>query len=46
MKNLEVIVFTMEGCPFCVDFKKMLEENRIDFHDRDIEDYKDEYDRR
>ena len=34
----------MKGCPFCVDFKKMLEENRIDFHDRDIEDYKDEYD--
>jgi glutaredoxin len=44
MKNLEVVVFTMKGCPFCVDFKKMLEENNIEFHDRDIDEYKDEYD--
>lgn len=44
MKNLEVIVFTMKGCPFCVDFKKMLDENRIEYHDRDIDEFKDEYD--
>ena len=44
MNNLEVVVFTMKGCPFCVDFKKMLEENNIEFHDRDIDEYKDEYD--
>lgn len=44
MKNLEVVVYTMKGCPFCVDFKKMLEENNIEFHDRDIDEFKDEYD--
>jgi len=44
MNNLEVVVFTMKGCPYCVDFKKMLEENKIEFHDRDIDDFKEEYD--
>lgn len=34
----------MEGCPFCVEFKKLLKKEGIEFFDRDIEKYKDEYD--
>ena len=34
----------MKGCPFCVDFKEMLTKEGIEFFDRDIDEYKDEYD--
>lgn len=34
----------MKGCPYCVDFKKMLDEKNIIYHDRDIDEHKDEYD--
>ena len=44
MKDLIVIVYTMKGCPFCVEFKKMLKKEGIEFFDRDIDKYKDEYD--
>jgi glutaredoxin len=44
MKNLSVVVYTMKGCPFCIDFKEMLVKENIEFFDRDIDDYKDEYD--
>ena len=44
MKDLNVIVYTMEGCPHCVDFKKMLKEAKIKFFDRNIDKYKKEYD--
>ena len=43
MKELAVVVYTMKGCPFCDDFKKMLKEENIDFFDRDIEEYEEEY---
>lgn len=43
MKNLSIVVYTMKGCPFCVDFKKMLKESNIKFADRDIDKYKEEY---
>jgi glutaredoxin len=44
MKNLNIVVYTMKGCPFCTDFKDMLVKENIEFFDRDIEEYKDEYD--
>lgn len=44
MKETNVIVYTMKGCPFCVELKEMLKENNIEFFDRDIHEYKDEYD--
>jgi glutaredoxin len=44
MKDLNVVVYTMKGCPFCTDFKEMLTNEGIEFFDRDIDDYKDEYD--
>ena len=43
MKELTVVVYTMKGCPFCDDFKKMLREENVEFHDRDIEEYDEEY---
>ena len=41
--ELSIIVYTMKGCPFCVDFKKMLTEEGIYF-DRDIDVNSEEYD--
>jgi glutaredoxin len=43
MKDLNVIVYTMKGCPFCVDFKELLTNEGIEFFDRDIDEYRDEY---
>lgn len=34
----------MKGCPFCTDFKEMLVNENIEFFDRDIDEYKSEYD--
>lgn len=39
-----VILFTMEGCPYCVQMKDQLKESNIDFVERDINEHKDEYD--
>jgi glutaredoxin len=44
MKKVNVIVYTMKGCPFCQDFKKLLEDENIDFVDRDIHEHEQEYD--
>ena len=43
-QNKLVILFTMEGCPYCVQMKDMLKESNIDFVERDIDEHKDEYD--
>lgn len=43
MKELTIVVYTMKGCPFCDDFKKMLDEEKIEYFDRDIEEYEEEY---
>ena len=39
-----VILFTMDGCPYCVQMKDQLRESNIDFVERDIDEHKDEYD--
>lgn len=44
MKEISVVVYTMKGCPFCVEFKDMLTKEGIEFFDRDIDEYKEEYD--
>ena len=44
MKNLSVVVYTMKGCQFCTDFKELLVKEGIEFFDRDIDEFKDEYD--
>ena len=43
MNELNVIVYTMEGCPFCTEFKDMLTKEGIEFFDRDIDKYEKEY---
>lgn len=39
-----VILFTMDGCPFCGVMKEKLKESNINFYERDIDEHKDEYD--
>lgn len=34
----------MKGCPHCIDFKEMLTNEGIEFYDRDIDEYDEEYD--
>lgn len=38
------IVFTMKGCPYCVELKEMLDDSNIDYVNRDIDEYSEEYD--
>ena len=38
------VIFTMESCPHCHEFKKMLSEAGIEFIDRDIDEHEEEYD--
>lgn len=39
-----IVLFTMQGCAFCEQFKIKLNENNIDFVNRDINENKEEYD--
>jgi glutaredoxin len=43
MKELTVVVYTMKGCPHCVNFKEMLTNEGIEFVDRDIDEFEEEY---
>jgi glutaredoxin len=45
MKDLTVLVYSMKGCPFCEQFKEMLTNEGIEYFDRDIDVYKNEYDK-
>lgn len=38
------VIFTMKGCPHCIILKEMLDEANIDYVDRDIEEFEEEYD--
>ena len=42
--NYELVIYTMEGCSHCTEFKKLLEAENIAYHDRDIDKYNEEYD--
>jgi glutaredoxin len=44
MKDLNIIVYTMKGCHHCTNFKEMLVNEGIEFFDRDIDEYQQEYD--
>ncbi len=39
-----LVVFTMKGCPYCDEMKEKLNESGIEFIDRDINQYEEEYD--
>ena len=38
-----LVVYTMEGCPHCDNFKNALKENKIKFKNRDINKHEEEY---
>lgn len=40
----KVIVYTMKGCPWCLEMKNTLKESKIKYIERDIDKYKTEYD--
>lgn len=37
------VVFTMKGCPHCEILKEMLKESGVEYVNRDIDEYEDEY---
>ena len=39
-----LILYTMKGCPFCDMIKTQLNENHIEYHERDINKYEKEFD--
>ncbi len=39
-----LVLFTMKGCPHCVTMKEQLNENNIEFFERDIDEHSEEYD--
>ena len=41
MDNI-VVVFTMDGCPFCEMMKSQLIESQIDFVERNIREHEEE----
>jgi glutaredoxin len=42
--NKILVVYTLKGCGWCTDFKKMLKDNKIPFKNRDVEKHKEEHD--
>ncbi len=43
MEDKLVVLYTMEGCPWCDLMKKMLDEENIEYHARDIDEHIDEF---
>jgi len=41
----QVILYSMEGCPWCSMMKDALKQENIEYRERDIEVYKKEYDK-
>jgi len=39
-----LVLFTMKGCPYCDMMKEQLIESDIEYYERDIDEYKEEYD--
>jgi glutaredoxin len=39
-----LILYTMKGCPHCETMKKQLNEEKIEYYERDIDEHSDEYD--
>jgi len=44
MDNKLVILYTMEKCPYCVELKEKLKSDNIEFTNRDIYEYEEEFD--
>ena len=39
-----VVLFTMEGCPYCVQMKEELNKLNLEYVERDINEHEEEYD--
>lgn len=39
-----LILFTMKGCPYCEQLKQKLNEEKLEFVERDIDENSEEYD--
>lgn len=39
----KLYLFTMEGCPHCLEMKQLLDENGIEYKVKDIDENEDEY---
>ena len=39
-----VVLFTMEGCPYCVQMKEKLNNLQLEYIERDINEHEEEYD--
>ena len=39
----ELIVYTMEGCPYCAKIKGELDSKHISYEEREISSFKDEF---
>jgi len=40
---IKIYLFSMEGCPHCQEMKGMLDNAKIDYEEKDINEYDDEY---
>ena len=41
--NKYILLYTMSSCPFCQEMKDLLQEADIDYYERDVDTYKEEY---
>lgn len=37
------VVYTMKGCPYCVDIKEQLRNDNVPFLERDIDEHEEEF---
>lgn len=40
---IKIYLFSMDGCPHCQEMKGMLDNAEIDYEEKDIDEYDDEY---
>lgn len=38
-----IFLYTMDGCPHCSNMKDLLKKEGIEYHERNIKDYNEEY---
>lgn len=38
-----ILVYTMDGCPHCTNFKNLLKEHGLNYDERNIKDHEKEY---
>ena len=41
----EVIIFTMEGCPYCDELKEVLQEHKISYREKNVDENEEMYEK-